>query len=115
MGLRSLFNHNKEVVSSRHSTSLSARSRTRMAAELDEVFKKFDVNGDGKISTSELGSIMRSLGQATLEQELENMIYKRRISKKISGVIKKDSDQARSSIQVWGSENLALGMSLHAG
>ena len=44
-------------------------------AELEQVFKKFDVNGDGsKISASELGSIMGSLGHPTTEEELEKMI-----------------------------------------
>ncbi|KAL2336232.1 hypothetical protein Fmac_010678 [Flemingia macrophylla] len=64
----------KEVVSSRHSTSLWVQLRTRMAVELEEVFKKFDVNGNRKISASELGSIMGSLGQVVSKQELENMI-----------------------------------------
>jgi calcium-binding protein CML len=75
MGLKSMFN--KPSSSSdppSRSTSLSVRSRTRLAGELEEVFKKFDVNGDGKISASELGSIMGSLGQPTSEQELNNMI-----------------------------------------
>lgn len=38
------------------------------------MFRKFDVNGDGKISSSELGSIMGSLGQPATEEELNNMI-----------------------------------------
>ncbi|XP_043695196.1 probable calcium-binding protein CML25 [Telopea speciosissima] len=42
--------------------------------ELENVFKKFDVNGDGKISSSELGAIMGSLGHPTTEEELEKMI-----------------------------------------
>ncbi|XVF85441.1 hypothetical protein PTKIN_Ptkin17bG0118500 [Pterospermum kingtungense] len=42
--------------------------------ELEEVFKKFDVNGDGKISSFELGSIMGSLGQQPSEEELQKMI-----------------------------------------
>ncbi|OMO60690.1 Calcium-binding EF-hand [Corchorus capsularis] len=42
--------------------------------ELEEVFKKFDVNGDGKISSSELGSIMGSLGQKPADDELQKMI-----------------------------------------
>ncbi|KAL2342432.1 hypothetical protein Fmac_003717 [Flemingia macrophylla] len=61
-------------MSSERSTSLSVRSRTKIAAELEEVFKKFDMNGDGKISVSELGSIMESLGHVATEQELKNMI-----------------------------------------
>ncbi|XP_039015088.1 probable calcium-binding protein CML25 [Hibiscus syriacus] len=42
--------------------------------EIEEVFKKFDANGDGKISASELGSILKSLGQRPSDEELENMI-----------------------------------------
>ncbi|TKY60977.1 calcium-binding protein CML25 [Spatholobus suberectus] len=77
MGLKSLFNRSKEEIPSAtpsRSTSLSVRSRARLATELEQVFNKFDVNGDGKISASELGSIMGSLGQPATEQELENMI-----------------------------------------
>ncbi|CAN0908619.1 Probable calcium-binding protein CML25 [Linum grandiflorum] len=44
------------------------------ASELDQVFKKFDVNGDGKISASELGMIMSSLGHKATEDELQKMI-----------------------------------------
>ncbi|KAE8707299.1 putative calcium-binding protein CML25 [Hibiscus syriacus] len=42
--------------------------------ELEEVFKKFDANGDGKISSLELGSIMGSLGQKLSDEELHKMI-----------------------------------------
>ncbi|CAL0323418.1 unnamed protein product [Lupinus luteus] len=41
------------------------------SGELEQVFNKFDVNGDGKISSSELGSIMGSLGQHLSEEELD--------------------------------------------
>ncbi|XP_061369005.1 probable calcium-binding protein CML25 [Gastrolobium bilobum] len=54
--------------------SLTLQSRAQFREELEHVFKKFDVNGDGKISSSELGSIMGSLGQPTSEEELDNMI-----------------------------------------
>ncbi|XP_004503360.1 probable calcium-binding protein CML25 [Cicer arietinum] len=79
MGLKSLFNRPKDMIPSAsstpsRSTSLSVHSRARLAGELEQVFKKFDVNGDGKISASELGSIMGSLGQPATEQELDNMI-----------------------------------------
>ncbi|KAL4569459.1 hypothetical protein LXL04_025097 [Taraxacum kok-saghyz] len=89
MGLKNLFNrkkksgkddssHNgtnpvtqKSPVASRTS---SFNSRERIEEELEQVFKKFDVNGDGKISWSELGSIMGSLGHQPNEEELKNMI-----------------------------------------
>uniref|UniRef100_A0A0V0HBC2 Putative calcium-binding protein CML25-like n=1 Tax=Solanum chacoense TaxID=4108 RepID=A0A0V0HBC2_SOLCH len=52
----------------------SIDSRARIEEELEQVFKKFDVNGDGKICSSELGSIMASLGNPATEEELVNMI-----------------------------------------
>ncbi|KAK7320075.1 hypothetical protein RJT34_04806 [Clitoria ternatea] len=77
MGLISLFNRNKDPIPSStpsRSTSLSVCSRARLASELEPVFNKFDVNGDGKISASELGSIMASLGHSVTKQELDTMI-----------------------------------------
>lgn len=53
------------------STSVTNRAHI---AELEQVFKKFDVNGDGRISASELGSIMGSLGHPANEEELQSMI-----------------------------------------
>ncbi|XWS69384.1 hypothetical protein CRYUN_Cryun04dG0174600 [Craigia yunnanensis] len=91
MGFGSIFNRKKK----QHSTNSTASpavppngssflqspmrtpsrnfSQTQLK-ELEEVFKKFDVNGDGKISSSELGSIMGSVGQRPSEQELQKMI-----------------------------------------
>ncbi|KAH3859227.1 calmodulin-A-like isoform X2 [Dreissena polymorpha] len=43
-------------------------------AELKEAFSLFDKDGDGDISTKELGTVMRSLGQNPSDQELEDMI-----------------------------------------
>ncbi|XP_015072211.1 probable calcium-binding protein CML25 [Solanum pennellii] len=87
MGLKSLFKIKKKDVPSGNpfvvndnpmpvnlSRVSSIDSRARIEEELEQVFKKFDVNGDGKICSSELGSIMASLGNHATEEELVNMI-----------------------------------------
>ncbi|XP_052767660.1 calmodulin-like [Mya arenaria] len=43
-------------------------------AEFKEAFSLFDKNGDGTISSKELGIVMRSLGQNPTEAELQDMI-----------------------------------------
>lgn len=42
--------------------------------DLTEAFQMFDINGDGKISRVELGTILRSLGETLTETELDLMI-----------------------------------------
>lgn len=42
--------------------------------ELEEAFLRFDTNRDGKISASELGSVLRSLGDNPSEEELLLMV-----------------------------------------
>ncbi|EXB97044.1 putative calcium-binding protein CML25 [Morus notabilis] len=73
MGFKSLFGRRKKPDSSTANPNLSpaevlfvslspsVNGRTQIE-ELELVFKKFDINGDGKISWSELGAIMGSLG-----------------------------------------------------
>ena len=89
MDFESLF-HRKKKTDSSNSLSLNSSTTTTTTtnsntnsgsldtptqmAELEQVFKKFDVNGDGKISASELRSIMGSLGHPATEEELEKMI-----------------------------------------
>jgi len=43
-------------------------------AEFKEAFSLFDKDGDGTITTKELGTVMRSLGQNPTEAELNDMI-----------------------------------------
>merc|ERR1712036_16531 len=43
-------------------------------AEFKEAFSLFDKDGDGTITTKELGTVMRSLGQNPSEGELQDMI-----------------------------------------
>ena len=43
-------------------------------AEFQEAFSLFDKDGDGKICTQELGTVLRSLGQKPTEAELKEMI-----------------------------------------
>ena len=43
-------------------------------AEFKEAFSLFDKDGDGTITTKELGTVMRSLGQNPTEAELQDML-----------------------------------------
>lgn len=43
-------------------------------AEFKEAFSLFDKDGDGTITTKELGTVMRSLGQNPTEAELSDMV-----------------------------------------
>ena len=53
--------------------------------EFKEVFSLFDVNNDGQVSTKELGTVMRSLGQNPTEEELATMVAE--IDKDNSGYV----------------------------
>lgn len=43
-------------------------------AEFQEAFRLFDKDCDGRITSTELGIVMRSLGQRATETELKNMV-----------------------------------------
>ncbi|KAF8390007.1 hypothetical protein HHK36_024527 [Tetracentron sinense] len=42
--------------------------------EVEKVFNRFDANGDGKISSTELGSVLQALGSDTSPEELKRMM-----------------------------------------
>lgn len=49
-------------------------NRWCLISEFKEAFSLFDKDGDGTITTKELGTVMRSLGQNPTEAELQDMI-----------------------------------------
>jgi len=55
-------------------TNAAAQLTEEQIAEFREAFSLFDKDGDGTISTRELGTVMRSLGQNPTEAELQDMI-----------------------------------------
>ena len=64
-------------------------------AEFKEAFSLFDKDGDGTITTKELGTVMRSLGQNPTEAELQDMINE--IDADGSGTI--DAHEYRKSLR----------------
>merc|ERR1712099_212252 len=64
-----------QTSTSNPNTSIMADQLTEeQIAEFKEAFSLFDKDGDGKITTKELGTVMRSLGQNPKEEELNEMI-----------------------------------------
>jgi len=45
-----------------------------VGAELRDAFGLFDIDGDGKITTDELGTVMKSLGMDPSADQLREMI-----------------------------------------
>ncbi|KAK7605593.1 hypothetical protein V9T40_007451 [Parthenolecanium corni] len=56
------------------SSALADQLTEEQIAEFKEAFSLFDKDGDGTITTKELGTVMRSLGQNPTEAELQDMI-----------------------------------------
>ncbi|KAF9616220.1 hypothetical protein IFM89_028996 [Coptis chinensis] len=78
MGIRSFLAKKKKKLKSLSSNTQNVQNpllfQQTQVEELKHVFNMFDVNGDGKISKSELGSMMKSLGHIATEEEVEDMI-----------------------------------------
>uniref|UniRef100_A0A7N0VM59 EF-hand domain-containing protein n=1 Tax=Kalanchoe fedtschenkoi TaxID=63787 RepID=A0A7N0VM59_KALFE len=83
MGFKSMFLRKKKSSSSKSPSAAEAReiftrspssNAEAQIEELRQVFKKFDVNGDGKISSSELGAMITSLGQTATDEEIQKML-----------------------------------------
>ena len=51
-----------------------SRLTEEQIAEFKEAFSLFDRDGDGSITTSQLGTVMRSLGQNPTGPELSDMV-----------------------------------------
>ncbi|ORY02522.1 calmodulin [Basidiobolus meristosporus CBS 931.73] len=53
---------------------MASQFNEEQIAEFKEAFSLFDKDGDGSITTKELGTVMRSLGQNPTEVELQDMV-----------------------------------------
>ncbi|KAL2896004.1 putative calcium-binding protein CML18 [Bienertia sinuspersici] len=53
---------------------MAKNSSSKSADEIQKIFQKFDSNGDGKISASELKSLLQALGTETSSEEVAKMM-----------------------------------------
>ncbi|MEQ2162364.1 hypothetical protein GOODEAATRI_018930, partial [Goodea atripinnis] len=82
LGLPHPIQHGDSLILIRRTRGIADTSGSRNAdqlteeqiAEFKEAFSLFDKDGDGTITTKELGTVMRSLGQNPTEAELQDMI-----------------------------------------
>jgi len=64
----------KSTKSSKPASEARKNLTKQQISEFEEAFAMFDSDGDGTITTKELGNVMRSLGQEPTDQELRDMI-----------------------------------------
>eukprot|EP00252_Welwitschia_mirabilis_P003084 TRINITY_DN1315_c0_g1_i2.p1 TRINITY_DN1315_c0_g1~~TRINITY_DN1315_c0_g1_i2.p1 ORF type:complete len:213 (+),score=7.18 TRINITY_DN1315_c0_g1_i2:434-1072(+) len=60
--------------SSKTATRSMSSSSTTSRKELEEVFRKFDANKDGKVSRDEIRKVMAALGQETSDSTLDKLM-----------------------------------------
>ena len=82
-------------------SSLGAQRQTFSFSELREAFSLFDKDGDGSISTKELGTVMRSLGQNPSEDELTDMVKEVDVDGKIAFARGGGMNHACWGIRLW--------------
>ena len=61
--------------------SMADQLTEEQIAEFKEAFSLFDKDGDGTITTKELGTVMRSLGQNSLEAKFQRKLMKQMVMK----------------------------------
>ena len=66
--------NNESLIGDNFSFGKADQLTEEQIAEFKEAFSLFDKDGDGTITTKELGTVMRSLGQNPTEAELQDMI-----------------------------------------
>ncbi|XP_060066520.1 calmodulin-A-like [Ylistrum balloti] len=64
----------KQLTLERENESILQRYSSNQVQDLKEAFRLFDKDGDGSITTDELGTVMRNLGQYPNTDELNMML-----------------------------------------
>ncbi|KAJ0980905.1 hypothetical protein J5N97_009160 [Dioscorea zingiberensis] len=73
MGLTRLFRRRRRSSKLTGSTPSSPMASPH-SSDLEQVFKKFDSNGDGKVSSSELAGVLHTLGEILTEEDVKAMM-----------------------------------------